>query len=294
MLLTILTPTYNRGNLLKQCYESLENQSLKDFEWVVIDDGSQDDTREIIAKISQNSSFPIRYFYKVNGGKHTALNLGFHKAKGTLTMILDSDDRLTEDAVETIELSWNKYKDVENLSSIAFLRCYSDKKIIGDLFPEDEFKSNHIECRINLGIKGDKSEVYITKILQRYKFPVFEGEKFLSEGLVWTKMGREYVCIYINKAIYITEYLDAGLTKSGRLLRIKCPLGGMESCKEGLHTDINIKQRIKHMLLYQCYGFFAKKKLSEMINNCGYRILFTLCIPGGYLLYKYWKYRYEN
>ena len=178
MLLTILTPTYNRGNLLKQCYESLEKQSLKDFEWLVIDDGSQDDTRDIIAEISKESSFPIRYYYKPNGGKHTALNLGFQQIKGTLTIILDSDDRLTEDAVETIKLSWNKYKNVQNLSSIAFLRCYSDKKIVGDLFPEDEFKSNHIDCRINFGVKGDKSEVYITKILQKYTFPVLKEKGF--------------------------------------------------------------------------------------------------------------------
>lgn len=294
MLLTILTPTYNRANLLKRCYNSLKEQTNKNFEWLVIDDGSIDDTKVIVEGFIAEDIIPIRYVYKKNGGKHTALNIGFKKAKGELTIIVDSDDSLTFDAVETIDNLWKQYRENKEISSIVFLRKYSNGQIIGDKFPQDNFISNHIECRINLGIDGDKSEVYVTRILKEYQFPVFEGEKFLSEGIVWTQIGRAYKAVYINKSIYVTEYLNDGLTKSGRGLRIKCPLGGMLNSKDYLQKDIRLYVRIKQMILYQCYGLFAKKNLHEMIKNCGYKILFIVCIPGGYSLYKYWKYKYEN
>lgn len=294
MLLTILTPTYNRSNLLKRCYNSLKEQTNKNFEWLVIDDGSTDDTKTIIEGFIEEDILPIRYIYKENGGKHTALNVGFKKAKGELTIIVDSDDSLTFDAVETIDNLWKQYRENKEISSIVFLRKYSNGKIIGDKFPQDNFISNHIECRINLGIDGDKSEVYVTKILNKYQFPVFEGEKFLSEGIIWTQIGRAYKAVYINKPIYVTEYLNDGLTKSGRGLRIKCPLGGMLNSKDYLQKDIRLNVRIKQMILYQCYGLFAKKNLHEMINSCGCKILFILCTPCGYLLYKYWKFKYGN
>ena len=293
MLLTILTPSYNRGKLLKKCYNNLIKQTNKHFEWLIIDDGSIDDTQSIVDEFLKEDKIQIRYIYKENGGKHTALNIGFKEARGELTIIVDSDDILVLDAVEIIDKTWSQYRGSKDISSISFLRCYSNGDIIGDKFPSDYFISNHIDCRINMGIDGDKSEVYVTKILNKYQFPVFEGEKFLSEGIVWTQIGRSYKCVYINKAIYITEYLDGGLTRSGRTLRIKCPLGGMLNSKDYLHKDIKLIIRIKQMLLYQCYGFFAKKSIFEMIDDCEYKILYTLCIPGGYLLHKYWKFKYE-
>lgn len=294
VFLSILTPTYNRGNLLSKCYKSLKEQSLKDFEWVIIDDGSTDNTNEYIKKCIEEDEFPIRYFKKDNGGKHTALNLGFIECRGKLTIILDSDDILLPNAVEIIKKVWKENENIYKLGSMSFLRGDKDKKPIGDLFPEEKFLSNHIECRFNLGITGDKSEVYVTDILKEYQFPVFKNEKFMSEDIIWTKMGKKFKTLYINKVIYITEYLEGGLTKTGRKLRIKCPLGGIEAHKEYLSNDFKLKIRIKHSLIYIAYSFFAKKSIWSIVSKSEYKILIILNIIPGYLLYKYWKYKYEE
>lgn len=291
-LLTIITPTYNRGDLLKNCYESLKNQSNKNFEWIIIDDGSTDNTECIVKNLIEEDIIKIKYFKKVNGGKHTALNVGFEEAMGELTIIVDSDDLLINEAVSIISKLWHENKNINNLSSIVFLRSHSDGKIIGDEFPKDRLLSNHIQCRINMGINGDKSEVYVTKVLKKYKFPVFEGEKFMSEGIVWYRIGKEYDALYVNKAIYITEYLPGGLTKSGRNLRIKCPLGGIEASKEGMSKEVNLKQRVKHTLLYVSYSYFANKDLKDIINNNNNKYLTIASIPLGYCLYRYWNNKY--
>lgn len=294
VLLTILTPTYNRCELLSKCYKSLQAQTIKDFEWLVIDDGSTDNTSSCINMYVKESNFPISYIKKENGGKHTALNVGFSEAKGSLTIILDSDDVLIPNAVETIKEVWEKNKDIPRLSSISFLRGNKKGEAIGDLFPRDEFLSDHIECRFNLGIGGDKSEVYVTEILKKYKFPVFKNEKFMSEDIVWTRMGREYKTLYMNKVIYITEYLEGGLTKSGRKLRIKCPLGGIEAHKEYLSKEFKIKIRIKHALIYVAYNFFAKKNIMQIVNGSEYKLLAISNLIPGFLLYKYWDYKYST
>lgn len=294
ILITILTPTYNRKDLLENCYKSLENQDIKNFEWLVIDDGSNDSTEQYINNCIEKGSFSIRYIKKKNGGKHTALNQGFIQAKGELTIILDSDDVLVSDATKIIQETWEENKHIPKLHSITFLRGNKDKTPIGDLFPKDKFLSNHIECRYNLGIRGDKSEVYVTDILKKYKFPVFDNEKFISEDLVWTRMGKVYKTLYINKVIYLTEYLEGGLTKSGRRLRIKCPLGGIEAQKECLSKEFKFKIRMKQSLTYIAYGFFAKKSILQIINESGHKGLITLNLIPGYILYKYWDYKYGN
>lgn len=292
-LLTVITPTYNRGNLLENCYNSLKNQVDLNFEWLIIDDGSTDNTKDVVDKFISENIVPIRYIYKKNGGKHTALNIGFKEAKGELSLILDSDDTLTKDAVRSIWEVWDKSKNINDISSIVFLRRYKNGEIIGDNFKEDMKVTNHIDIAFNNRVRGDKCEVYVTDILKQYQYPIFENEKFMSESVVWTQIGRKYRLICVNKPIYITEYLPGGLTKSGRKLRINCPLGGMLFAKECIKDDIILKYRIKNAILYVCYGFFAKKKLSYMVNESGSKVLVFFMIPLGYTLYKYWNYKYK-
>ena len=129
MLLTILTPTYNRAGMLPQLYNSLKKQACKDFEWVIVDDGSKDNTQEVVKAWLLGSDFPIRYFYKENGGKHTALNYAVQKIESELTFIVDSDDALTIDAVETILRYHRKYENRSNICGYAFLRSYPNGKI---------------------------------------------------------------------------------------------------------------------------------------------------------------------
>ena len=289
--LTILTPTYNRAYILSNCYESLKFQTCKDFIWLIIDDGSIDNTKELADQWIAENKISIQYFYKKNGGKHTAINFGMLYVNTDLSMIVDSDDILTSDAVESIRDYWEKYKRNTKLCGLSFLRGYNENTQIGDKYHMDEFICNHIKC-INENLKGDKSEVFLTKILKQYPFPEIEGEKFLGEDVIWKRIGYNHDMVYINKIIYITEYLEGGLTKSGRALRIKCPIGGMINAKEGLSGKYHLKERIKNILLYTCYGFFAKKSLKIMFIDSGHPILLLFGLPFGYGLYLFWEKKY--
>ena len=289
-MLTIITPTYNRGGFLERIYACLLKQTCGDFEWIVVDDGSTDNTHEELEKLQNRSdrSFNMEFYLKSNGGKHTALNYALPYIKGELSLILDSDDLLTEDAVETVLSVWQKYKNDDKICGLSFLRGKSAEQGLAS-FPKDEFRSNHIDFRINKNIKGDCCEVLRSDILKEYPFPVFEGEKFVGENVLWVRIALKYDTIYIKKVIYLCEYLEGGLTKSGRKLRINNPLGGMESSRVELNKRINLKRRIKSAILYSCYGFKAGKKRREILKTSGHAFLVCLCMPFGRYFYKRWS-----
>lgn len=292
MFLTILTPAYNRAHTLHRLYESLEKQSYKKFEWLIVDDGSTDSTKEYVDEIKKFASIEIKYIYKNNGGKHTAINEGVENIETPLTFIVDSDDYLTEDAVETIYEKWEVYKNKSDIGSIWFLQSDSNGNLIGDKFPEDDLVSTYTDVMINSGVKGDKKSVYLTKARKEFPFPIFEGEKFIGEGTVHKRIGGHYKSIFINKVIYKGEYLQDGLSKAGKNMRIRNPLGGMANSKEFLTKDVALKTRIKKMVLYVTYGFFANIKIRNILLGSGHALFVTMCIPVSYLLYRRWKQRY--
>ena len=290
-LITIFTPTFNRAYTLTKLYKSLLSQTDKNFEWLIIDDGSKDNTEELVQSFIDEKNIPIRYIKKENEGKHTAINIGSELAWGELFFIVDSDDYLTEDAIKNIKEDWEKYKNINDICGIIYLREHKDKSIIGDKFEKDYILSNKINEVVYIKISGDKSEIVKTDIIKNYKFPKYKGEKFLGEDVLWLNLSRRYKFLFVNKAIYVTEYLEDGLSMAGRNLRIKCPYGGMESAKVLMKKDINFKTRFKNYWLYSTYAFFAKIKLKDFYNESENKIMTTLTIPMGFLLYLYWKYR---
>ena len=289
-MLTIITPTYNRGGFLARIYECLLKQTSNDFEWLVIDDGSTDNTREELEKLQSRTdrSFAMEFYLKPNGGKHTALNYAFPYIKGELSLILDSDDLLTEDAVETVLSVWQKYKNDDKICGLSFLRGKTADEALAS-FPEEEFRSNHIDFRINKNIEGDCCEVVRSDILKKYPFPVFEGERFVGENVLWVNIALEYDTVYVRKVLYLCEYLEGGLTKSGRKFRMNNPLGGMESSRVELNKRIKLRQRIKKAILYSCYGFKAGMKRKEILKTSGYPFLVGLFMPFGRYFYKHWS-----
>lgn len=278
-MITVITPTYNRCNNLVDAYDSLINQSNKDFEWIIIDDGSIDNTKKLVNKFIKEKKINIRYYYKDNGGKHTALNLGIDKSSGDYIIILDSDDIFTNDAIECIYKYIDKYKNNKNICGFSFLRLDKNNNKIGKSFKEKELISNYIDFRHNRNIYGDMQEVYKTNILKKYKFPIFKKEKFLSEAIVWTKIGLNYDTVYINKGICICEYLSDGLSKNFFKLVYNNPVGAMENANCFLNKRYKLIIRIKNAILYDGYAFVAKKN----IKNSNNRLLTTLFIPFGYL-----------
>lgn len=284
-LITIVTPTYNRSNELVHLFESLENQKQYNFVWLIINDGSTDNTKEIVSQFI-TSHFKIFYLEKENGGKHTALNLAFKHIKTELSFIVDSDDYLLPDATQIIQTDWENYKNMD-ICGISYLRGYSAEEVIGDICSSDYLIDNFINVRFNQHVGGDKAEVWVTKYLIEHSYPEFNGENFFGESYIWIKMAQKRNMLFRNKIIYITEYLDGGLSKSGRTLRIKCPQGGMVSAEMMMTSDFSFDQRIKGGILYGCYFFFCENKLRFLSGE--FKLLKLITLFPGYLLYLKWR-----
>lgn len=294
MLISIITPTYNRGSLLRECFSSLVNQTNLNFEWIVIDDGSTDQTEEIIQKISQeNHQFPIYYYKKKNGGKHTALNFAMSKVNGNVCCILDSDDVFIPDAIQKMIDEWSLYYDNQKIGVISFLRGYNETEAIVGNVDDEKIISNHIDYRINGGVKGDLCETIRTTTFKEFPFPVFKEERFFSEGWLWTNVGLKYQTVYVNKIIYITEYRDDGLTRAGRALRLKSPKAGMMNSYLQMDEKINLKYRIKQAILYNVYSFrVAKYERNKIIRQRKNTFLICMTKPISFLILNYWKKRF--
>lgn len=292
MLVTILTPTYNRAKELVKLYNSLTRQINTKFKWVVIDDGSSDNTEEIVQEWQKQNKIDIYYDKKVNAGKHKAINYAMDYIDTELVFIVDSDDYLTEDAVDAIYKYHEKYKNNIEFCGYSFLRMYPNGKINDKEFPEDEMIGSYIDVRINKNIGGDKAEVWYTKCLKEYPFMEFENEKFLGEDIVWIDMALKYKMVHINQAIYVGEYLQEGLTNNRRKNNISSPNGCVERAKRLMYKQCNFKTRIKGALQYNIYSKFAKRKnyIREANEN---RILILIFYLPAKLLYHKWRKSYK-
>ena len=213
-LITIFTPTYNRRQLIDNLYHSLLAQTDKNFEWLIIDDGSTDDTEKYFSELtSKPQPFPIRYLKQVNGGKHRAINKGVQNANGELFFIVDSDDYLTENAIEKINQWITTLDNSHKWAGISGLRGFSKDSVVGQHsdFSYIDAKNNE---RRKYNLLGDKAEVYFTDVLKQHPFPEIPGENFISEEIVWNAIARDgYYLRWFNEIIYICDYLEGGLTK---------------------------------------------------------------------------------
>ena len=266
---TVFTPTFNRGYILHQCYESLKNQTNKDFEWIIIDDGSTDNTEEIVKKwLIEKNDFNIKYLKTKNGGKHRAINKALDLSNGYLFFIVDSDDYLTESAIEKVikaEETINSNK--EKFAGIAMSKGYSNNKIVRTTFKGKYIDATSLE-RKKYNINGDKAEIFYTDILRKNKFPEFEGENFVTEALVWNRIAKQgYKIRWFQDIIYICQYREDGLTKQGINIYKNSPNGLALYIKEYIH---NFKLGfLKRCLQYEFYSraIYNHKNLEQVVED---------------------------
>ena len=290
-MITILTPTYNRASQLKTLYNSLCKQTNYNFEWIIIDDGSTDGTNKIIDSFN-NKNFPITYKLKSNGGKHTAMNYSHQFIKGECVIIVDSDDYLEENAIEIIINDWEQYKNNQDIAILSYVRKTKDGVNISQSSYGLYLIDDDINYRVNKNINGDRCEVVRSSIFTKYKMPEFKGEKFMGEGWLWTTIAKKYKTVYINKGIYICEYLEGGLTKSGRLFRMRNPLGMMENCRVYMDKPVCLRVRIKETLLYGVYMLCSSNSIFDTIKKSRHIWSVLMMFPFSIFLYIYWKYKY--
>lgn len=295
--ITILTPAYNRADLLPRLYESLTNQTYQNFQWLVIDDGSVDNTLNTLEQLKiSDHKFLLEFYTKSNGGKHTALNFSHKFIKGEWTCIVDSDDWLVPNAIQEMVETIKAYSFDDTVKVISFLKGRSESSPVNTSFPKEPVISNHIDFRVNARRGGDCCEIIVSDVFKRRVFPEYKGEKFLGEGYLWNYTGFHYNCAYINKVLYICEYLEGGLSRSGRSLRIKCPYGGMANSNSffGKANNRRVRWSIqnKEALLFVCYADIAGLGFIDTIKRCKNHFLAILQYIPGIILSYYWRKKY--
>lgn len=292
--LTIITPTYNRSETLQTLYMSLCNQSSKLFKWIIVDDGSTDDTKMVVDEFINDNLLEINYFKKKNSGKHKAINWVLNLINTELVFIVDSDDYLWEDAINQIFNDWNEYKE-NNIVSLQYLRGYPNGNLIGNEYKGNYEITTHIKSRLLDKVKGDKAEVWTTNVMLENKFIEFENEKFLSEQYTYFKISGPKKIMTINKIIYFSEYRTDGLSNKIRYLQFTNPNGAIENAIiTAIYTKSSVV-RLKQFLMITALSF--RKTTNSLIVNikrAKYNFIWLSIIPISILFYYYLKHLYQK
>ncbi len=272
MRFTVFTPTYNRAELLKQLYQSLQKQTFRDFEWLVVDDGSADHTQELFSQIvASEKGFPVRYVKTENGGKHRAINKGLELAAGELFYIVDSDDFLPDAALEIIDAMEKTIpqEDKNAFAGVCGLKGTANGGVLGTTFRGETLDITALQRYAN-GVTGDKAEVFYTDLLRRYPFPEFEGENFITEAVVWDRIAADgFKLRFFNKAVMICEYRDDGLTAQGTAIFEKNPKGWglyLYQCGAFKKAEGIRKWNLYLEYFYAVRGRFSFRQIAENLH----------------------------
>jgi glycosyltransferase involved in cell wall biosynthesis len=209
-LFTVFTPSYNRARTLPRVYQSLQRQTFRDFEWLIVDDGSSDGTRALVEHWQTEADFPIRYIFQENQGKPGAFNHGVREAKGELFLTFDSDDECVPEALERFKFHWDNIPATEKpkFSAVTVLCKDQHGNLVGDKFPKDVFDSDTIEVTFKYGVDGEKWGFQRTDVLKQFPFPTIPNSKFISESVVWFDLSRKYKTRYVNETLRIYHVQD--------------------------------------------------------------------------------------
>lgn len=274
MRITVFTPTYNRAYIIDNLYRSLQRQTFRDFEWLIVDDGSTDNTEEVISTWQQEGNdFPIRYYKKENGGKCRAINYGVDFAEGELFFNVDSDDYLLDDALEKIdrwELELPKNKKfcgvVGNLGT-------SPTETPNTPWPEPYRDASLLERYSEVcehPIDGERAWVFYTELQKKYKYPEFEGENFITPAVTWNRMANDgYLVRIYDDIIWVYEYQPDGLTASGNSRFINRPQGhGLWLREKAEFLNYSFKEKFSMWYSFYCDHTFCDEQYRITKKQC--------------------------
>lgn len=279
-MLTIFTPSYNRANTLHKLYESLLNQSCKDFCWLIVDDGSNDGTDELVKKWQAENKISITYIWQENQGKSMAHNKGVELTDTELFTCVDSDDYLVENAVEIINETW-KNANTSDIGILAFKRTPHSK--VTEISNNDANRTTLKNAYDNLGLKGDTMLVFKSEIIKKYSFPKFENEKFVPEAYLYDLLDQEGKLILVKEYLYVCEYLSDGYTSNIARLLYNNPNGYFTYINQRLKLDKRIKHRFFDSIRYDAMAIAQRKR--TVVREAVYPFLALLAYPIGYLVY---------
>lgn len=289
--IVILTPTYNRADKLPRLYKSLKSQNTDNFKWVIIDDGSRDNTDILVERMKEENILNIEYIYQKNGGKARAINKGFSECKNAqVYIIVDSDDYLLPNAITTVENYLNYYGENSIIGSFFFHYKTTDGKILkpnGKLI-ENDYITDPYDYNRHYG-KNDGCICFLKRSTEKYKYPQFEGEKYVAPTVMLMEMSNEFKIVYSPEVIGIAEYQKGGLTNSGRGFRLKNPNGMIHYAKLMMSRKASIKDQIKYAISIWPYAKLANKSFFEILKIIERPILTIATFLPGQILYFIWK-----
>jgi glycosyltransferase involved in cell wall biosynthesis len=302
-LFTVFTPTYNRAHSLHRVYESLQAQTFRDFEWLIVDDGSKDNTQEIVENWQQTAEFPIRYIYQQNAGKNSASNLGVSLAQGELFLNLDSDDRCMSNALERFYHHWDNIPtDQKHLFSAVTALCEDQHgNLQGKEVPQAVMDANPLEMLYRYGLRKEMWGFQRTDVMKEFPFAVMSGQH-IDEGIVWSKIAGKYQTRFINEVLRVYYYVeDVGKDRLTQQDPSKKSLGMIESRKYVLSNETSWFRYAPLSFLrdathYNRFGFHIQNslaqppiwKIGKQIGDidCGFgKILVAVMMPLGCLVY---------
>jgi glycosyltransferase involved in cell wall biosynthesis len=285
--LTIFTPTYNRAFTLPLLYESLKNQSNKSFKWLIIDDGSTDNTKELINKWTLENFFDIKYIYQKNSGMVAAHNTAQYMIDTELNICIDSDDYMPNDAVGKILDLWNKYGNDKYMGLVG-LDSYKNGKIIGDIFPNNIYESTYSEIYYKYKINGDKKFIIRSELIKKVlPYPKIENEKFPDQYYLYWLLEKEYKFLLFNEIFCIVEYLPDGNSMSKIKQYKENPNAFLLYRREKMKFASSFDVRFRNAIHYISSSLFAKKY--NILNDNPYKFTILLALPIGILLFFYLK-----
>ncbi|MBD1896893.1 glycosyltransferase family A protein [Coleofasciculus sp. FACHB-129] len=289
---TVFTPTYNRAHTLHRVYESLQAQTYRNFEWVVIDDGSIDNTCELVEQWRQEANFTIRYFYQENSGKHIAVNRGVREAKGELFLVLDSDDACVSEALERFKEHWDLIPEDKKhrFSAVTCLCNDQNGEIVGSRFPFDPTDSDSLEIRYRYKVTGEKWGFHRTEVLRQFPFPEIVGEKTIPQGFVWGRIAREYKTRFINEPLRV---YFSGTDQLTRLSPQQISLGHAlwhkiilnEQSSWFWYAPFNFMRSAVHYSRFSFHTGITVSEQFKMLNTRIGKFLLLGALPVGYLVY---------
>jgi glycosyltransferase involved in cell wall biosynthesis len=248
--ITVCTPTYNRARYLTRLFESLKSQRFTNFEWLVIDDGSVDDTANVVRAFIEEAVFRIVYIHQENSGKHIAINRGLDAATGELFLIIDSDDYCAQNGLSVVADEWMTVSERSDICGVTCLNRDEAGLIIGTKFPHERHVAKLTEYYEQHRIRGDKCNAIKTAIFREFMFPQTVGEKFCPESLVWNRMAEQYNTLFVNKVVNVVEYLGGGLSANIIRIRANSPKNTMCYYQEYFHGNRKFILKLKGAVNY--------------------------------------------
>jgi glycosyltransferase involved in cell wall biosynthesis len=294
---TVFTPTYNRAHTLPKVYASLQTQTFRDFEWLVVDDGSTDATRTLVESWIAEEKFPIHYCYQKNGHKKTAINHGVREAKGELFLILDSDDEIPSDALKILIEAWQTIPETKRhlFAGVTGLCVDQKGKLVGSTFPQDVYDSDSISIRYEAKVEGEKWGFNTTAIMRQFPFPE-DIQGLVPEALIWNRIARHYKMRFINQVVRIYHDEVDSISRSSVISNARgfSVFYNESLCYEWrrwFSDPIGVMKLAANSLRYERHIQENAPRVFEMLQTCGFGavLLRWIAFPIAY-----WQYRKDK